>query len=652
MSGCDPRLSRARLALREALCQRCAHDGGGRGVSGFAAVFRFDGAPADTAALAAMTQAIAYRGPDGISQWAEGSVAITHLTLHTTAESLEGTQPLVNEDGSLVLGMDGWLANYEELRGDLLARGAVLRTRSDAELVLRAYETWGDDCPKHIDGEYAFVIWDARKREVFCAKDHAGMRPLHYHWDGKRLLVASDLAGVLGAGDFAQAPNLGMIAEHLANEWYSMDETLWAGVMRLPPAHYLRAGPLGPRLRRHWMPPLEVSIRYPREEDYQAHYRELLGDCVRRASRSHRPIACEVSGGHDSSAVFAIAQRLLEQGRLLAPGMTGYTYNFGEEADPAVDEITLARAVGEHLGVEIREIAPFMPDLEWFAERGRADRDMATYPNSAMAVGIGRALTAAGSVVALNGEGGDEFLTAEPFRYEELLAERDWRSLALTLREDGAAFGWKTTLRNVGRSGLRRLVPARLRALRRKWGPGSMGRTLLTPPLLALLEQRRLDSERSVAAKVRHPARRSLFMTLEYGFASYAHEFLARNSARLGYDSRSPLCARKFIEFAFAMPHRQRRRGDIQKHIHIKALGDDLPSVVTNRRTKAVFNLPFLRQLDNARPTVISPMLHCGIEWLDAEALRAFYVYCDGLPMASKPIYSPWAVFGCLTLFR
>jgi len=622
-------------------------------VSGFAAIIRFDGAPADPAALAAMTRAIEYRGPDGIRQWSGEGAAIAHLMLHTTPESLEEAQPLASEDAGLVLAMDGWLANPQELRSELLARGARLRTRSDAELVLRAYEAWGDECPARIEGEYAFVVWDARRREVLCARDHAGLRPLHYHWDGKRLLVASDLAGVLAAGDFEQRPNLGVMAEHLTNEWYTADETLWVGVNRLPPARIMRVGAGGPRIRRHWTPPLEVTIRYPRDEDYQAHYRALFEDAVRRASRSHKPLACEVSGGHDSSAVFAIAERLRKAGELQAPGLKGYTFKFGEETDADVDEIEYARAVGAHLGAEIAEIPPFLPKLEWFAERMRADREL-IYPNASMAVAIGRALTADGSVVAFNGEGGDEFFACSyPFNYAEHLAERDWRSLAASLREDLAALGLKQTLWYLFRGGLGPLAPKPLRALRRRLmgPPAGLGRMLLTPDLLQTLEQRRLATQNGDASRTVNPTRRGMYMTLEYPNAMYVHDFIARAGARLGYELRSPFFARPLLEFAFAIPDRQRRRGNFHKYMHIKSIGDDLPAMVADRRTKSEFSLTFKRQLDNAREYVLARMLQCGIEGIDTAALDRFYWYCESGPEELRSVYDPWELFGCVTLF-
>ena len=113
-------------------------------MSGIAGIIHFDGAPIEPGQIEKMTAAMAHRGPDGIHHWVKGSVALGQCMLRTTPESLEETQPLTNEDESLVLVMDGRVDNWEELRKELLGRGAVLRTRADAELVLRAYEVWGE----------------------------------------------------------------------------------------------------------------------------------------------------------------------------------------------------------------------------------------------------------------------------------------------------------------------------------------------------------------------------------------------------------------------------------------------------------------------------------------------------------------------------
>ena len=624
-------------------------------MSGFAAVFRFDGAPADPAMLAAMTDAIAYRGLDGRNEWAEGPAAMSHLMLRTTAESLEETQPLASEDGRFVLVMDGWLANYDELRGDLLARGAVLRTRADAELVLRAYEAWGDDCPNHIDGEYAFVIWDARRRGAFCAKDHAGLRPLHYHWDGKRLLVASDIAGVMVAGDFERRPNKGMIAEHLANEWYSADETLWADVMRLAPAHAMRIGAAGPKLRRYWTPPVDARIRYARDEDYQAHYRAIFEESVQRSSRTHLPLACDVSGGHDSSAVFGVAHRLGKEGRLPAPSLTGYTYQPTSDCPPGDDEIEYARAVGAHLGVAIREVPTFVAAMDWYERRIREEWDISTYPNVSMLTDMGQAVTAAGSRVSLNGHGGDEFLAVPPVGYSEHFAEGDWRSFAASLHDDAHAFGWRRALWLGVRFGIGPALPPALRALRRKarWGAqASPGRMLLTGEMIDLLNERRDASHSRLNIAGCNAVQRGMLARFSDPFGSYMHEFLSRTTARLGYEARSPMYSRRSIEFALAIPDRQRRRGSRQKVVHLEALTSDLPEAVVNRRDKAGANHLFEQVLDNGTNNVLARMLQRGIDWLEPSGVLRLKELFNWGPVESRPVYELWAAWGCCRLFE
>ena len=348
-------------------------------MSGIAAIVCFDGAPIERGLIEKMTNAMSYRGPDGINHWVKDSVALGQCMMHTTAELLEETQPLCNEDQSLVLVMDGRLDNWEELRSELQSRGAKLRSRADAELVLRAYEVWGKECLSHIDGDFAFVIWDQRRREAFCARDHTGNKPFYYHWDGQRLIVASDLHPILKVPCVSRVPNEGMIAELLAGEWYSRDETIWRGVMRLVAAHHMSVGANGLRIERYWSPRLDVTIRYKRDEEYFEHYRELFADCVRRTSRSHLPVAYEVSGGHDSSAVFCMAEHLRKAGRLPAPAIQGYTLAFEEEGDD--NENAYMRAVRDHLGLPIHETAPTRRSLSWFREQAQKEQDFAGFPN-------------------------------------------------------------------------------------------------------------------------------------------------------------------------------------------------------------------------------------------------------------------------------
>src|SRR5919106_115600 len=131
-------------------------------MSGIAGIYHLDSRLVDPAPLRRMTDIIGHRGPDGAGCWLNGPVGLGHRMLHTTPESLRETQPLPDETGSLCLTLDGRVDNRNELRAALESKGAKLRTDTDAELVLRAYESWDEACPKHIIGDFAFVIWDQR----------------------------------------------------------------------------------------------------------------------------------------------------------------------------------------------------------------------------------------------------------------------------------------------------------------------------------------------------------------------------------------------------------------------------------------------------------------------------------------------------------
>lgn len=528
-------------------------------LSGIAAIIHFNGAPADHRGVEKMTDVMAYRGPDGIATLETGPAALGHCMLHATHESLKEHQPLANEDGSLVLIMDGYLTNWEELCRDLKNRGVNLRTRSDAELVLRAYEVWGRDCPRHIDGEFAFLFWDARQQEAFCARDHQGLRPLFYHYESKRLVIASDISAIVSVLLNTPAVNDGFFAEMIAEQYYSRTETVWNGIYRVPPAHSMRVSEGGPWLERYWTLPLDAQIRYPREEDYVAHYRELLYDCVRRSSRSHHALGFDVSGGLDSSSLFCLADRVLKDGQLRAPDIKGYTLHGPCGSD--ADEVRYARAAGQHIGRALREVPLYMPGLEWFCRQTQIDCDFPGYPNGAMSIGLERAAQADECRVLINGLGGDQWLDGSQAYYREHLADRDWRGLAGSLKLDGEHLGWRATAQTFARA----LVSTSLSATAVDWLRKLIARPS-DPPLWlsdqarAELMRRRQEYEaQGRAGGSCHYKAAKLY----FPFNLLAFDLIVRQRARSGLESRSPMLMRSFIEFSAATPEKLRRRGGL-----------------------------------------------------------------------------------------
>lgn len=230
-------------------------------MSGIAAIYNLNGRPLERALLGRMTDVIAHRGPDGSGLFVDGAVGLSHQMLRTTPESLREEQPLADETGDLILTLDGRVDNRDELKAELNAKGLELRADTDAELVLRAYQAWGEECPQRIIGDFAFVIWDKRNQRFFCARDPMGIRPFYYYVDDRTFLCGSELRQILEHPTVRREPNEGMVGEYLSAVIVDTEETLYRGVFRLPGGHALLVQPGRVRKYRYWnVEPRESDI--------------------------------------------------------------------------------------------------------------------------------------------------------------------------------------------------------------------------------------------------------------------------------------------------------------------------------------------------------------------------------------------------------
>lgn len=616
-------------------------------MSGIAGIIRFDGAPVEPGLVQKMTSAMPYRGPDGINHWVKGGVALGQCMLHTTPESLEEHQPLCNEDESLVLVMDGRVDNWEELRRELLGHGAVLRTRADAELVLRAYEAWGRDCLPHIDGDFALAIWEARRQEAFCARDRVGKKPFNYHWDGKTLAFASELHAILALPWVTEDLNQGMLAQFLAAEWFSRDETFWKGILRLVAAHRMVVGASGPRPEQYWTPDLWATLPYSKDEEYVAHYRELFTDVVRRMSRSHLPVAYEVSGGLDSSAIFVMAEKLRVEQKLPAPAIEGYSLKFHDA--PAAEELQYSRAVGEHLGVRIHECEATQMPLSWYRESSGRYREFPGYPNGTMSIGLAETACGRGCRALMSGVGGDEWMdTSTGAYYAEELALGHWQDLSSCFKADRRELGIKQSLWWFFRFGVAPLLPDAIkRPLRSIRGTAYPKPRWLSSWLQAEIEERREGCSSQLPARLPRRGQRAQLLTLWRAFDVLASELDERLGSSLGLESRYPFFNKEIVQFAFSTPERLRSRGRITKRLHRQALAGILPGLVLDRTDKAEFTVAFRWHMDRLVDDVKTTILPRRIEWVQPGPARAV---CDEYLESSKPSWCNWLLWslvGC-----
>jgi asparagine synthase (glutamine-hydrolysing) len=385
------------------------------------------------ARLWAMTGAVRHRGPDDQDIWTDGLAGLAQARLAIIDLSAAANQPISSQDGSVWLTFNGEIYNFAVIRGDLEKLGYVFRSRGDAEVIANGWHAWGPRVLDRMRGMFALALWDTRSRRLILARDRLGKKPPYYAPTRSGLLFGSEIKAVLTWPGVARAPNLSAIDQYLSLQYVPAPETAFAGIHRLPAAHYLAVSPdpdgawRDAELVRYWRLPEPSAARGGRPtEELERELVAHLEEAVRLRLISDVPLGAFLSGGIDSASVVAMMARV-GGGRVKT-----FTIGFG---DPRFDETRYARMVAERYSTEHEEhiVEPdavaILPRLVWHYGEPFADPSaIPTYYVSEMAR---RKVT-----VALNGDGGDEAFLGYP-RYQAMrhLARLDrlpgWSRLAL-----------------------------------------------------------------------------------------------------------------------------------------------------------------------------------------------------------------------------
>lgn len=344
---------------------------------------------------------LASRGPDQAGQWfaSDGAVALGHRRL-AIVDLAGGRQPLASEDGQVVAIVNGELYGFEALRAELAARHRFA-TETDSEVLVHLYEEHGLDALRHLRGEYAFVLWDARKKRLFAARDRFGVKPLCWTRHQGMLMVASQAKALFAAGVPARW-NPRAVAQAARLQYPLPEDTLFHGVHALPPGCMLLAEAGEVRVERYW------DLDYPRIEDVRdiavedaiAEVRARLDDAVQVRLRADVPVAFHLSGGVDSCAVLASAAP-----HLGGPA-TAFTVRFAEQG---YDETELARTMAAHVGAHLHVLEVGAGDVVAHLPAMVAAGEGLTINGHGVAKYLlNRTMREEGFRVALTGEGADE----------------------------------------------------------------------------------------------------------------------------------------------------------------------------------------------------------------------------------------------------
>jgi asparagine synthase (glutamine-hydrolysing) len=393
---------------------------------GVAGIISFDGRAVSGEVMARMTRAMAHRGPDGEGVFVEGPAGLGHRRLAIIDLTDAGRQPMSTQDSRLTIAYNGEVYNFRELRAELESLGRHFHSRTDAEVVLKAYDQWGSDCLDRFNGMFAFAIWDSARGEMFLARDRYGIKPLYYSFQPKRFLFASEHKAMLEHPEMPREIDHEALVEYFTFQNFFTDRTLLKGVRMFPAGCWAKVSPrsAGDRLEpvRYW----DYNFREPDKPGDKREYIEeadrLFRQAVKRQLVSDVDVGAYLSGGMDSGSITAIAAGEL-------PRMKSFTCGFdltsASGLELAFDERNAARGMSDLFGTEYHEMVLCSGDMERalpaVVRHIEEPRVGQSYPNYYAA-----RLASKSVKVVLGGTGGDELFAGYPWRYYRAVVNDDF----------------------------------------------------------------------------------------------------------------------------------------------------------------------------------------------------------------------------------
>ena len=546
-----------------------------------------------------MTATLRHRGPDDEGVWTDQRAGLAHARLSIIDLSPAGHQPMASADGNVWISFNGEIYNFAEIRSELAALGYRFRSRSDTEVIVNGWHAWGPRIFSRLRGMFALALWDQRSRRLILARDRIGKKPLYWACTKTGFLFGSEIKALLVWPGLSRIPDLAAIDDYLTLQYVPAPQTSFAGIRKLPAAHYLTvaAAPDGsvgePELECYWRLPRTPRVAPARPlRQIRAELVAHLEEAVRLRLVSDVPLGAFLSGGIDSSSVVALMAR--------AGGGRVKTFSIGFAAKE-YDETRYARMVAQQYGTDHEELViepdamTVVPRLVW--HYGEPFADPSAIPTYYVAELARRRVT-----VALTGDGGDECFLGYP-RY---------RAMRYLDRLD--------RLPHWGREGLAHLLALAPLPLQRQFKLQQIRAMLRAPPdsptrryaptITSFADRDKLDGYGEAMREIGSHSVLDLlapYFAEAEGLAAGAnradiHTYLPDDlmtkvdvaSMAHGLESRSPLLDHVLLEWAAELPEAVKMAGGVTKALFKSAMEPYLPREILYR-PKRGFGCPIDR---------------------------------------------------------
>jgi asparagine synthase (glutamine-hydrolysing) len=561
-------------------------------------VGRVGASPVSEAELVRMCDAIRHRGPDDWGTFTEGGVGLGMRRL-SIIDLAGGHQPLTNEDGSVVVILNGEIYNHESLHQELQGKGHVFRTRSDTEVLVHLYEDYGEGMLQRLRGMFAFAIWDRKRRRLLLARDHFGQKPVFYTEAGGRVTFSSEIKALLADDPSLAELSPAALDQYLTLRFVQPPETFFSRVRSLPPAHFMVWEDARIRIERYWDLSYGPKWTYG-EEELLDRIDALLDETVRLHLTSDVPVGAFLSGGLDSTLVASYAAKAL--GSELRTFSMGIPYRDLNEL-PAANAVA-ARYGTRHFGEEVTpQIVSDLPRLV-------SALDEPADPLSVCLLHLAK-MTAREVKVVLGGDGGDELFGG----YDRYSADRwldAYRQVPAVLRDLVASqvlgrmpdqFTFKSIthkLRWVDLMSRKTGGERYSESMQFFWFNEQQRAELYTPAFRSALGGRRADAcvlDLFAGAPAEEAIDRMMYVDVMSRLPGQSLMILDRATMAYSLESRSPFLDPRFAEFMARVPASFKIRGRQLRYLE-RRLGERYLPPEVLRRKKQGFASPLMYILE------------------------------------------------------
>jgi len=598
-------------------------------MSAITGIFYRDGRIVKPELIKKMTGRLSHRGPDGTAVWCDGPVALGHQMLCTTHESLQEKLPFHDEKAGLIITADARIDNRKDLSEELDIEDTV--DVSDSYFILKSYEKWGEKCPEHLLGDFAFAIWDENEEKLFCARDHMGVKPFYYYLSEEMFLFSTEIKALFCVPVVHNRINELQIATFL--ELIVSDDrgtTFYQEILRLPAATTLKINHENFSFKKYWKLNIDHKIRFDTDEEYIKVFLDIFTEAIRCRLRSAFPVGSMLSGGLDSSSVSCLAQKILfSKGKNKLKTFSAVFDSVPKSNERHFIEKVLLSQDFDYFFINADEINPLNEIDDYFRY---ADNPFIV-PNTFMNYNIYREANKNGVRILLDGLEGDEIVSHGYGFLPELFRTMRWKKLIIEINalRSIKSVPYKLILLQIGFNSLPEFFKRKLLYIFEYKQKGGSKYKIIKKDFVEKVNLKKIINrvkEKRIKIKNAHEQH---YADISSSLLQSEMEIVDWMSFPFNIELRHPFFDKRLVEFCLAIPTEQKISNGWDRYIMRRAMSEILPEEIQWRKSKGDLSFNFDRSFMNEKEQIENLMIKNNYlleKYVDIKKIKEIYTEC------------------------